>query len=443
MRFVSITAALIGILGSLEARADDWPHWLGPQGDSVWRETGLVETFPTEGLPVKWRAEVGLGYAGPAVAGGWVYVTDYVLAEGKLENNPGGRPRLAGRERVLCLSAATGKLVWKHEYERVYEISYPSGPRCTPTVDGGKVYTLGAEGNLLCLDAVEGKVLWQKLFSKDFGAVTPVWGFAAHPLIVGDLLYCLVGGKDGVAVALNKQTGAEVWRALPGGEPGYCPPTLIEHAGTRQLLIWHPESLNSLNPLTGEVYWTIPLKPDYAMSVAAPRKLGKYLFASGIGNVAALIELNDDRPAAKVLWRGSPKTAVYCSNSTPFLEGDVIYGCDCQVGALIAAKLKDGERLWQTFQPTSGGDRRVNSGTAFLVKQADRFVLFSETGDLILAKLSPAGYEELSRFHVLEPTNEAFGRPVVWSHPAFAERCVFARNDKELVCVDLAQKRPE
>jgi hypothetical protein len=118
----------------------------------------------------------------------------------------------------------------------------------------------------------------------------------------------------------------------------------------------------------------------------------------------------------------------------------MIYGTDCDLGSLMGAQLSDGERLWQTFKPTAGGERRVGHGTAYLVKHDDKFFLFSETGDLILARLTREKYDELGRFHVLEPTNDAFGRQVVWSHPAFAERCLFARNDEELVCVDLAKK---
>src|SRR5262245_59241155 len=117
----------------------------------------------------------------------------------------------------------------------------------------------------------------------------------------------------------------------------------------------------------------------------------------------------------------------------------MIYGNCCEVGVLRGVKLETGDRLWETFQPTAGGDQRVSHGTVFLVKHQDRFFLFSETGDLILAKLSEKGYDEVSRFHVLEPTQECFGRAVIWSHPAFANKCCFARNDKELVCVSLAK----
>ena len=421
------------------ASAADWPQWMGPQRDSVWRETGIVKKFPEDGLPVRWKIPVGMGYSGPAVADGRVYVTDFLKKSGSVSNSPGKRNALEGVERVLCFSAADGKPIWKHEYNCRYELSYPSGPRCTPTVHDGLVYTLGAEGDLRCLNADTGKLVWKKKLTEEYDTKTPIWGFTAHPLVEGDLLYCMVGGEGSVAVAFNRMTGKEVWRALTAPEPGYCPPTMIEHGGTKQLLIWHPESLNSLNPETGKAYWSVPLKPDYSMSVTAPRLEGDYLYASGIGNVSALLKLNPEKPAAEVVWRGSIKDSVYCSNSTPILADGMIYGADCRSGALIGVRMKDGERLWETFEPTTG-KRRAGHGTAFLVKHENGYFLFSETGDLILARLTPEGYEEISRFHVLEPTNEAFGRDVVWTHPAFADRAAFVRNDTELVCVDLAEK---
>jgi hypothetical protein len=182
----------------------------------------------------------------------------------------------------------------------------------------------------------------------------------------------------------------------------------------------------------------VPLKPSYGMSITTPRQLGPYLLATGYGDVGVLLKLDDAKPAVEVVWRGKANNAVYCANSTPFLEAGTIYGCDVGTGALMGVRLSDGERLWQTLEPTAGGTRRERYGTAFLVKHEDRFFLFSETGDLILAQLSPQGYTELGRFRVLEPTSPTFGRSVVWSHPAFADKAVFARNDKELVRVSLA-----
>jgi outer membrane protein assembly factor BamB len=429
------------------ARGDDWPQWMGPERDGVWRETGIVKAIPAAGLPVKWRSEVKGGYSGPAIADGRVFLMDYDRREGEVANAPNDRTTLAGRERVLCLDATSGSLVWKHDYDCPYSISYASGPRCTPTVADGKVYTLGSEGNLFCLDAATGRVIWSKDFKKDYSAPTPLWGFCGHPLVDGNRLVCLVGGEGSVAVAFDKDTGRELWRCLSASESGYCPPSIIESAGVRQLLIWDADKLNSLDPVTGTVLWSQPLKPAYGMSIMAPRVAatprGQVLFASGIGRVGALYTLAADKPGATIAWRGDPKSAVYCANSTPVIAGDTLYGCDCETGFLTAVDLATGKRLWETGEPTLG-NRRGRHGTAFLVRQGnaavnDRTWLFSETGDLILARLTPTSYEELGRMHLLAPTNECFGREVVWSHPAFANRCIFVRNDRELVCVSLAE----
>lgn len=437
MRSVCLGAWMVVAGLATPIGAEDWPQWLGENQSSVWRADGIVERFPEQGLSARWRAPLSLGYSGPAVAGGKVFVMDYVRRTGEVTNNPGGRDKLEGTERVLCLDADTGQLLWKHEYERSYHFSYGGGPRCTPTVAGGQVFALGAEGNLWCLDARDGRVLWSKDYVQDYHAATPFWGVAAHPLVDAERVYCMVGGPGSVVVAFDRNTGAERWRALSASEPGYCAPTLIEHAGRQQLLVWHGESLNSLDPQTGRLFWTAPVKPSHGMAISPPRKLGAHLVATNYGD-AALLKLGDDPPSAAIVWRGTPKTAVYCANSTPFLEDGMIYGCDINSGALMGVRLEDGQRLWQTVEPTLGGARRGRYGTAFIVKHNDRFFLFNESGDLLLARLSPQGYEELGRCHVLEPTSHTFGRPVVWSHPAFAQRCLFARNDRELVCVSLA-----
>lgn len=437
-RFLAPLLCLLFTSIAATSFADDWPQWMGPNRDGVWPETGILTKFPAGGPKVKWRTPVALGYAGPAVVGDRVYLFDYVPTQGEVKNNPGDRVALQGKERIQCLNANTGEVLWKHEYDRPYSISYPSGPRCTPTVANGKVYTLGAEGNLTCLDAEKGKVLWSKDFQQQYGAKSPIWGFCAHPLVDGELLYCVVGGPGSVAVAFNKNTGDEVWKALSASEQGYCPPSIIETGDTRQLLIWDADKLNSLHPATGKVYWSVPLKAAHGMAIMAPQKSGDYLFASAIGNVAALLKLSNDTPAAEVVWSGKPKMALYAANATPLIDNGTIYGADCDTGFLIAVDLKTGERLWTTSTPTTG-TRRAAHGTGFLVKNGDRYLIFSETGDLVLAKLSPEKYEEIDRAHLLEPTGEAFGRPVVWSHPAFANKSCYARNDREIVCVDLAE----
>lgn len=418
--------------------AADWPQWMGPARDSVWREEGIVEQFPEGGPPVRWRVPVAGGYAGPSVANGRVFVPDFVRQEGEINNNPNNRNELKGTERILCFDAATGDPLWTHQYDEQYAISYASGPRVTPTVDGDRVYTLGAEGALFCLNVENGQPIWSKNLPSEYKMETPIWGFCGHPLVDGDLLYCLVGGRESVAVAFDKHTGEEVWHALSAREPGYCPPTMIQIDGQKQLLIWHAEALNGLDPATGEVYWTQPLAPKYGMAIAAPRLSGELLFASGIGPVSGVYKIGSSPANAELVWGdNNPRRGVYCSNSTPFIEGDTIYGVGVHNGELCAADLRTGKRLWETFQATTG-DRRASSATAFIVRHDDRFFLFNDQGELISARMDREGFQELDRAPILEPTNEASGRSVVWTHPAFANRSMYIRNDKELRCVSLA-----
>jgi outer membrane protein assembly factor BamB len=421
-------------------RADDWPQWMGPQRDGVWRETGLVETFPAGGPPIRWRVSIGGGYAGPAVVGGRVFVTDRQLARGASNpSDPFKQGEIPGTERVLCLSEADGKLLWKHEYDCAYTVSYPAGPRTTPLVSEGKVYTLGAEGHLFCFGAKDGKILWSRDFKKDFGTKTPLWGFSAHPLLDGNRLICVVGGEGSVAVAFDKDTGKELWRALSAKEPGYCPPTIVNGGGRRQLIIWHPEAVNSLNPETGEVYWSERWAIRSGLSVPTPVQNGDRLFLTAFYNGPLMLKLEPDKAAATVLWRGKKTSerdtdGLHSIMPTPFIEGGHIYGV-CSYGQLRCLKADTGERVWETFAATTGKEARW--ANAFLVKNGSRFFIFNELGDLIIARLTPKGYEEVSRAHLLEPTGTAAGRNVVWSHPAFANKCVFVRNDKEILCASL------
>lgn len=445
---------LLSVPFAVPLLAADWPQWMGPNRDDVWPEVGIADKFPPGGPKVLWRHPVGGGYSGPAVVDGRVYITDKQMKPGVPESkDPFDRTKIPATERVLCLDAKTGAELWRHEYDCPYQISYPTGPRCTPTVSGGKVYTLGAMGHLCCLDAVAGpkKIYWQKHLPTDLKAAVPMWGFTGHPIVYKNLLICVGGGEAGVVVAFDKDTGAVKWQALHAPEPGYCSPALIEAGGVTQLVVWTPKQLCGLNPADGKTYWQVPLVPKHAMSIMSPRRHGDYLYTGGIGNVGVVLKLDPTRPAVTEVWRNpdpnKPKAGIYPVNMTPFIDHGVIYGVD-QPGMLRAAELTTGKRLWATFKPVLGEEkanteefRGGGSGTAFLVKNGDRFFIFAETGDLIIAKLGPdskAGYHELARAHLLDRTGGAFGRKVVWSHPAFANKCVFARNDKEIVCASLA-----
>jgi outer membrane protein assembly factor BamB len=376
------------------------------------------------------------------VAEGKVYVTDRLLPpRGTNSANPFDKRSIPGVERVLCLDESDGKIIWRHEYDCPYNVSYPAGPRATPLIAQGKVYTLGTEGHLFCFEAATGKKLWSHQFKNDFGIETPLWGFSAHPLLDGNKLICLVGGKGSVAVAFDKDTGKELWRALSAREPGYCPPMIYTAAGKRQLIIWHPESVNSLDPETGKLNWTVPFVAKSGLSIPTPRKNGDSLFITSFYNGSLMLEFTTDAAGVKEVWRRAGKNernteALQSIISTPSFDGDYIYGV-CSYGQLRCLKASNGDRVWETFAATTGKEERW--ANAFLIKQGDRYFLANDKGDLIIARLLPDGYHEIGRAHLLEPTNTASGRDVVWSHPAFANRSVYMRNDKEIICASLAE----
>ncbi|MFN4261497.1 MAG: PQQ-binding-like beta-propeller repeat protein [Gemmataceae bacterium] len=445
---IGLLLLVLCVGGTAGVRAADWPQWLGPQRDGVWRETGILEKFPQGGPKVVWRTPIGGGYAGPAVANGKVFVTDRVLADGVTNPaNPFARDVVTGKERILCLDEKTGKILWQHEYESKYQISYPAGPRATPVVAEGKVYTLGAMGDLLCLDANTGKVSWSKNFVRDYEAVVPMWGFAGHPLLDGDRLICLVGGDKGsLVVAFHKDTGKELWRALSSAEVGYCPPMIFEVGKRRQLIIWEPGGVHGLNPETGQVYWSAPFRIKAALSIPTPRLDEKNrLFVTSFYNGSLMLQLDPNQTTAKELWRGKGRSErqtedLHSIMVTPIIKDGHIYGV-CSYGQLRCLEADTGNRLWESLQATGG--RELRWGNAFIIPHGDRYFLFNEQGELIIAQLTPKGYEEIDRAAILEPTNfmaagQRNGGAVLWSHPAFANRCLFARNDKEIICVSLA-----
>ncbi len=428
-----LLAALLLLVGTVHA--DDWPQWMGPQRDNVWHEQGILQKFPAGGPQILWSAPVAGGYSGPAVAGGRVVLTDYVTTQNvKVDNF--SRGEFSGTERVLCHDQATGKLLWKHEYAVNYSISYPAGPRCTPLIQDGLVWTLGAEGNLFCFSLDDGAVIWAVDLKKQYGAKAPLWGYAAHPLIDGEHLLTLAGGEGSHIVALNRRTGVEVWRSTTSGSQGqgYSPPTIIEHGGVRQLLLLRPDAVSSISPETGKEYWSLPYEASNGSIIMSPIVSGNFLYVAGYSNRSLMIELDANQPAAREVWRD--KSQVICPvNVQPFLVGEVLYGFD-QKGVLRALSLPGGERLWETSDAI--GKRPAGSETAFIVRHEDRFVMFNELGELLFARLTPEGYQEIDRAKVIEPSNFAFGREVVWSMPAFAGRCAFIRNDNQLICVNLA-----
>jgi len=416
----------------------DWPEWRGRGRLGVWTESGILDRFPAQGLKEVWRTPVHGGYAGPAVAGGRVFVADYTQTSG-----------LRGVERILALDAGSGRPLWSREWDTSYIgmlDTWAIGPAATPTVDGDRVYVLGRAGALSCLKVDTGIIVWQKNYMKDYGAEMPTWGFTGAPLVDGNRLVCLVGGANAKVVAFDKMSGREIWRALPSNsEPGYAQPIIISAGGTRQLIVWHPLAISSLDPATGRVYWEQPFKINYGMTIPTAVQAGSRLLVSCFYNGSLMLSLDERTPTAHVLWKGNSDSEVQTDGlhaviTTPVIDGDYIYGL-CSYGQLRCLNAKTGARLWET-QAVTGEKARWASGQ--IVRQGDRYFINNDRGDLIIARLSPKGYEELSRTTLLRPTSNPGNRRALevvnWSHPAYANRCIYARNDETILCASLASQ---
>jgi outer membrane protein assembly factor BamB len=442
-----VSAAVLASSLLHESRADDWPQWLGPQRDGVWREKGIVEKFATNGPPVLWRIGVHRGYCGPAVAGDRLYMMDR-QAGPPLERKPGDKsiPVAAGDERILCKDARTGSNIWERTYDCPYRIGYPSGPRATPVVAGGKVYTLGAMGDLMCTDSKDGRLIWERHFLKEFEVTDPpFWGYAAHPLLDGDKLICTVGGSNSAVVAFQKDTGKILWQSLTAKEIGYAPPMIYTIAGKRQLIIWHPDALSGLEPDTGAVLWSqkYPVndktqRPE--VTIATPIVSGDKLFVTSFYHGALQLQVTNGPPGARVVWdrhstsKSELNDGLHSVMCTPFWRDDHVYGI-CGEGEMRCLDAKTGDRVWESDAAVGKLGLFAN---AFFVENQGRFFVWNDQGELILANVSPKGFEQVSRAKLLETSENTRGRDIVWCHPAFANRCAYVHNGKELICVSLA-----
>ncbi len=411
-------------------QADDWTQWRGKDRLGVWHETGILRTFPEGGPKRVWSQPIANGYAGPAVADSRVFVTDYRKGETR-----------GGTERVLCLDEKTGETLWQKEWAADYTgLQYALGPRATPTVDDERVYVLGAMGDLFCLRAKDGSEIWHHNYMSDYSADLPTWGFVGAPLVDGARLIALVGGSpDAKVVAFDKMTGKEIWRSLEAtSEPGYDPPIIFEAGGVRQLIIWHPTEVASLNPETGEVYWREPFKIQAGLTVATPVISEHGLLVSAFYNGSRMYRLLDDRPAAELIWKGNSDSEIETDGlhslvTTPVVNGNYIYGIG-SYGHLRCIDARTGKRVWESLDLTEENARWASGQ---IVRNGDRYFINNDRGDLIIAKFTPEGYEEVDRATLLKATNPTNRRrelgAVHWTHPAYANQHVIIRNDQEIV----------
>jgi len=426
-----ILTIIVGLTFAGQVFAEDWAQWRGSGRDGIWREKGIVKDL--DDLKVLWRTEISNGYSGPTVAKGCVYITDRLKRPDQVE-------------RVHCFDADSGDPIWSYRYECSYgKLGYPDGPRASVTVDDGRAYSLGAVGHFFCFDAAKGGVLWKKDLMAEYGIKLPIWGISAAPLVEDDLLILHIGGEDACIVAFDKVTGAEKWRALKD-RASYSAPIIIEQADKRVLVCWTGDSISGLDPATGKLYWSHPFTPTkMVLNIATPVFENGYLFVSGFYDGSLLLKVDPHSLTVKKVWRRRGQSerntdSLHCCISTPLIQGEYIYGVD-SYGEFRCLELLTGDRVWESLKPVPS-DRWSN---VHMVRHEDRIWMFNERGELIISKLSPKGFHEISRAKIIEPTQGqlpgAKRGGVCWSHPAFANRRIYARNDRELICIDLSEKK--
>jgi outer membrane protein assembly factor BamB len=419
---------LLAVFGMFHmvGQSQDWPDWRGPNRDGVWEASGVVEQFDSEIIDLKWSVPIGPGYSGPTVSQGRVYVTD------RLE-------RPAQAERVLCFDEKTGEEIWSFQYGSVYEnVGYPAGPRASVVLHSGKAYSLGTMGHLFCFDAGTGRVLWQRDLYTEYEMNMPIWGIAATPLVVDDKIIVHVSGsQNACVVAFHKDTGKEIWRNLDD-RAGYSAPILIEKKGVRVVVNWTEHSLSGLDPENGEIYWRFPWRTGSGMSISTPVLYKDHIFVSAFYSGSLLVKLGEDYTSAEKVWQREGESerktdALHCVMNTPVIMDDFIYGVD-SYGELRCLEFSTGDRVWEDLTAVNK-DRWAN---IHFIRQGDRTWMFNEHGELLITRLSPSGFREISRAQLIEPTRKQLPRGVTWSHPAFANNHVFIRNDQRLVCADLS-----
>jgi outer membrane protein assembly factor BamB len=429
IRSALAAAWLLAVAAPLASQADDWPQWRGPNRDGVWHETGVVEKFASSQLKPSWSVPISNGYSGPTVADGRVYVTDRVAEPKQIE-------------RVHCFNAADGKPIWSHRYDCPYRISYDDGPRASVTIDEGRAYSLGAMGHLFCFDAATGDILWQRDLDKKYSIRMPIWGLAASPLIEGDLLIVQVGGEnDACLVAFDKVSGKQRWQALTD-DASYAAPIVIEQAGRRELICWAGQHVAGLDPASGKVFWQYPFVPSQmVLAIATPVVEADRLFVTGFYDGSLMLKLDPNKLAAEKVWRrvgASEKQtdSLHALISTPYMKDGYVYGVD-SYGELRCLEGDTGDRVWEEL-PQGG---KVRWFTIHMVENQGKVWMFNDRGELVITRLSPKGYEEISRAKLIAPTKGQLGQRggVCWAHPAFAGRHVFARNDEELLAADLSE----
>jgi outer membrane protein assembly factor BamB len=412
IRRALVLPVLAFVVSSVQAA--DWPQFRGPHRDDVSDEKNLLKQWPEGGPPLVWHGDgLGEGYSSMAIVGERIYSM----------GDKGDSSFLTASDR------ATGKLKWESAVGKSGG-SY-AGTRCTPTVDGDRVYALGQFGDFICCDASTGVERWRKNFQKDFGGRSGGWQYTESPLIDGDRLVCTPGGNDATMVALNKFTGDVIWKGVvPGGDTaGYSSMVISEAVGIRQYVQLMANGLVGFAAADGKMLWRYGEKGDRfggnTANIPTPIVHGDYIFASaGYGRGGALIKLVGTAG-------GINAEEIYFSNNVKnrhggvVMVGDYIYGDMDDSGTPWCAEWKTGEIRWKKNKPSEGRN------SAAITYADGRLYVQYQNGFVALLDASPEAYREISSFKLPEPKREC------WSHPVVVGGKLYVRSQDNLWCYDV------
>ena len=407
---------LLAVLGStLVAGAADWPQWRGPRRDGFSQETGLLKEWPGEGPKLLWQLkDIGEGYGTPAVAGTRLYL----LSNRGLDS-----------ESVQALSVKDGKQVWSTRLGKVgnpdQQPPYPMG-RSTPTVEGDLLYALSSDGDLACLETASGKMRWQKSLRSEFGGVPGKWAYAESPLIDGDVLVATPGGSQATIVALNKRTGAVIWKStVPGGDAAaYASAIVIEAAGRKQYVQFLDKGVVGVDAKTGTFLWRYDRTSGGPANIPTPVARDGYVYSANArrfgGGLVRLNATNDGVTASEIYFeRDVPHTL-----GGQVLLGEYLYGTNAK--GMVAAEFATGKIRWQADSIGPGA-----------VLYADgRLYVHGENGDVALVEATPEAYREKGRFTPPDRPKHS-SREMAWAYPVVANGRLYIRDLGTLWCYDV------
>ena len=385
---------------------NDWPRFRGPDINDHSPDTGLLKTWPAGGPERVWLyRDAGVGYAGPSIAGGKLFTM-------------GARDAVVS---LICLDAATGDELWTAEVGAFYRNNWGDGPRSTPTVDGDRVYALGAKGNLLCASISDGEKIWEINLKKDFDGGIPGWGYCESVLIDGDNVICTPGGGKGAILALDKMTGTKLWQSttLTDGAQ-YSSLIPIEHDGKRQYVQLFQKTLAGVSATDGELLWRSNWGGRTAVVPTPIHKDGKVYIASGYGVGCKLVKLGANGSADDV-WQND---VIVNHHGGVILVDDHLYG-HSDNGGWKCQKFDTGEEVWKSGKLGKGA---VHYADGML------YCLEEKSGTVALVEASTDGWNEKGRF-TLKPQTELRkkdGR--IWTHPVVVNGMLYLRDQDLIFC---------